>query len=243
MNKKSSPSTQASWSLLRLALQTNQLQEQKDSQLAEEQAKSELDKRHQYEMAQISLVLNPLGWTLAITRYRAQQAQRLRLHEAQRKSILLRQQQESVDLEQWITQQQAYYTDIDLFNRLQTLFNWSLTTHQQHSYHQALSQGHTVIITDTRQLILWTSQSFTGLTGYKPNDVVGQRPQLLQGPATDQAVLSYVRAQLSVAQGVEVELLNYYKGGLPYLCHMRIEPLYSRQGRLTHYSAIEHEVK
>ena len=100
-----------------------------------------------------------------------------------------------------------------------------------------------MIITDSRQLIVWTSQSFVSLTGYEPSDVVGHRPQLLQGPATDRTILSHVREHLRSAQAVEVELLNYYKGGSSYLCHMRIEPLYSRQGALTHFSAIEYNVE
>ena len=73
-------------------------------------------------MAQISLFLNPLGWTKAITRYRAQQVERLGLYKAQRVSMVLRQQQELADLEQWIAQQQEHATDIALFNQLQALF-------------------------------------------------------------------------------------------------------------------------
>ncbi|MFD2937804.1 PAS domain-containing protein [Spirosoma flavum] len=242
MSKMSLQSIKAGWSVLRLALQTNQLQERKDSQASNEQARVQLNKRHQHEMAQIGLFINPLGWAKAITRYVAQQTESLLLHKTQRTSILRRQRQELVELDQWIAQQQEQSTDIVMFNQLQALFSWSLTTQQRGSYHQALSQGHTVIITDANESILWTSQSFTQLTGYGPSEVVGKRPQLLQGPSTDRALLGYVREQLALAQGVEVEVLNYYKGGSPYLCHMRIEPLYSRQGTLTHFASIERYV-
>lgn len=239
MNEKSTPE---GWVLLRLALQTNQLQEVKDKEAAEKQAKSRLNERHQLEMAQISLFLQPIGWTKAIARYSAQQAERLFLHKARRASILLRQRKEVTDLEQWINQQRDQSTDIALFNQLQALFSWSLTTQQRQSYHQALSRGDTLIITDAQKLILWTSQSFLSLTGHRPSEVVGQSPQMLQGPATDEAVLGYIRDQLRRVQPVEVELLNYHKGGTSYVCHMRIEPLYSRQGALTHYSSVERYV-
>ncbi|SFF32907.1 PAS domain-containing protein [Spirosoma endophyticum] len=240
MPKKLTQFTQTGWALLRLALQTNHRQELKDNQAAEEQAESQLDKRHRHEMAQISLFLHPLGWTKAIARYRAQQAESLLRHKTQRALILLRQQKELVDLEQWITQQQQQSTDVALFTQLHHLFNWSLTLHQQQSYHTALNQGHTVIITDSNELILWTSQSFGSLTGHQPSDVVGLHPNLLQGPATDARMLGYVREQLRGAQPVEVELVNYHKSGSAYLCHMRIEPLYNRQGALTHFLAVEY---
>lgn len=243
MGKKSIQSDQAGWALLRLALLTNQLQERKDNQQVEEQAKSQLTQRHRHEMAQISLFLNPLGWTRAIARYRAQQAENLLLHKSRHVLILTRQQKDRLDLEQWIAQQQDQSSEFALFTQLQTLFDWSLTAHQRQSYQQALNQGNTLIITDAHQLILWVNQSFTSLTGYESSEVVGHSPQLLQGLATNRTTVQYIREQLSSAQVVEADLLNYRKNGTPYGCHMRIEPLYSCQGTLTHFVAIEREVK
>ncbi|GAB3045006.1 PAS domain-containing protein [Spirosoma pulveris] len=243
MAKKLTLSTHPGWALLRLALQTNHRQELADNQTAQEQARSQLAKRHQREMAQISIVLDPLGWAKAIGRYRAQQTEQLSRYQAQRASILRRQEEELVELAQWSHQQQQQATDRIVFDQFCTLFNWSLTTPQQQGYDQALKQGDALILTDANQRILWTSQRFTSLTGYQPDEVVGQRPSLLQGSATDAGVVSYVRQQLSAAQGVEAELVNYHKSGATYVCHMRIEPLYNRLGELTHYAAVEHAVE
>ncbi|WP_218160654.1 PAS domain-containing protein [Spirosoma endophyticum] len=231
------------WSLLRLALRTNHHQELIDNQAAEEQAKFRLDQRHQREMAQVSLFLNPLGWAQTINRYTAQQAQSQMINKFRRKLTLTRQQTESVELDVWIAQQQQQATDMVLFEQLHQLFSWSLTPPQQHAYYQSLSQGDTLIITDLQKNILWTSQNFESLTGYPLEEVVGKSTKLLQGPGTDRTTVQYVGEQLASSQPVEVELLNYRKGGSPYLCYMHIEPLYSRQGALTHFSAIERDVK
>ena len=238
MSQKSTKSTQAGWALLRLALRTNHRQELIDNQAAEEQAKFRLDQRHHQEMAQISSFLNPLGWTQTISRYRAQQEQTRLINQASRQLTLARQQTESVELDAWITQQQQAI-DLVLFDQLRQLFKWSLTAQQQQSYHQSLSAGYTLIITDIRRQFLWASQNFVSLTGYELKEVVGRRAALLQGPTTDGATVAYVREQLDLAQAVEVELVNYTKKGVSYLCHMRIEPLYNYQGSLTHFLAME----
>ena len=231
------------WTLLRLALRTNHRQELIDNQAAEEQAKFRLDQRHQQEMAQVSLFLNPLGWAQTINRYTTQQVESQMINQFRRKLTLTRQQNESVELDVWISQQQRQATDIVLFEQLHQLFNWSLTPPQQHAYYQSLSQGDILVITNLQKQILWTSQNFETLTGYPLKEVVGKNAKLLQGPGTDWTTVQYIGEQLASAQPVEVELLNYRKGGAPYQCYMRIEPLYSRQGALTHFSAIERDLK
>jgi len=230
------------WALLRLALRTNHRQELIDHQAAQEQAKFHLDQRHQQEMAQISVVFNPLGWVQAITRYQSQQTHDQLIHQAIRSLTLTRQRMESVQLEQWITQQQQQASDVLLFDQLHRLFGWSLSQAQQQSFYQSLSQGYTLLVTDVQKQILWASNNFIALTGYPLQEVVGQSARLLQGPATDQATVQYVREQLSAMQPLEVELVNYTKSGDTYLCHMRIEPLYNHQGLLTHFLAIERAV-
>ncbi|GAB3787411.1 hypothetical protein GCM10028818_52340 [Spirosoma horti] len=89
---------------------------------------------------------------------------------------------------------------------------------------------------------MWASNNFITLTGYPLQEVVGQSARLLQGPATDQTTVQYVREQLSAMQPLEVELVKYTKSGDTYLCHMRIEPLYSHQGLLAHFLAIERAI-
>lgn len=235
--------SQEGWTLLRLALLTNHRQELTDQVTTDERAKAQLDQRHQHEMAQISQFLHPPGWAQAITRYRVHQAAHVLLNKTQQDLIHLRQQKELAELDQWIAKQQEQATDWAVFDQLRSLFGWSLAPHQRQACQQALSQAYTLIVTDSNQRILWTSQRFVQLTGYRPAEVVGRRPQLLQGPATDPVVLDYVRSRLRSAQVVDVELVNYDKAGVPYRCHMLIEPLCNRQGVPTHFLAIEHALE
>ncbi len=243
MSQKLTQSPDQEWDLLRVALRANHSQERKDNRAAEGQAQYRLDERHQQEMAQISLFLHPRGWAETITRYRSQQAESFFINKTRRQLIITRQRKEWAELEQWIAQQQGQFTDVAQLNQLGQFFSWSLPQYQWQTYHQALTNGRTLIVTDLQKLIVWTSHNFVTLTGYWPSEVVGQSAQLLQGSATNEAMLGYLREQLRLAQPVEVELWNYHKSQRPYLCHMRIEPLFSDQGDLTHFVAIEHVVK
>lgn len=242
MAQKPTKSTDESldgWALLRLALRNNHRQELIDNQLVEEQEKFWLDQRHKNEIAHVSSFPNPMGWAQTITRYQAQQDHNRLVNQARREWTLNRQQKELADLEKWITQQQQQASDVILLDQLYHLFNWSLTIQQLNYYYRALNNGYTIIITDLQKKILWASQSFVALTGYQIEEVMGQHAGLLQGPGTSQATVRHIEEQLTLAQPIKVELLNYTKNKESYICHMQIDPLYNCQGLLTHFSAIE----
>jgi len=78
--------------------------------------------------------------------------------------------------------------------------------------------------------ILWANRSFYRLTGYKPEEVIGQTPRILQGPLTDRATLDRVRTALEAWQSIRVEMLNYRKDGSTYWNEFEIVPIANAQG-------------
>lgn len=130
-----------------------------------------------------------------------------------------------------------------LFDQLSQSFGWSLSSQQRQQYHQLLRSGSILLLTNPKKTILWTSRSFSTLTGYQPIDVLGKTPTFLQGPGTDPLTIRLIRKQLDQAKVVEVELVNYQESGQEYLCHLQIEPLRDDQGKLMHFLAVEYEVK
>ncbi|GAB3563141.1 hypothetical protein GCM10027578_06310 [Spirosoma luteolum] len=129
-----------------------------------------------------------------------------------------------------------------VFAQLKTIFDWQINRRQQANYLQKLSNGYTFVLTDSNKQILWTSHSFMTMTGYTHREVAGQTPRMLQGVGTNPDTLRYVSSQLRQQQAVKADLLNYRKGGDPYLCRLEIDPLFNVAGELTHFLAVEQEL-
>jgi PAS domain S-box-containing protein len=140
-------------------------------------------------------------------------------------------------------QQRAKRTEADLFRQFGVIFDWDMTRQQRNAYLKKLSSGSTLVLTDPTKTILWASQNFLAMTGYTAAESVGQTPGMLQGPNTDHATVFRMRDSLQSADSVEADLLNYRKNGEPYTCRVAIDPIYNSRGELTHFLAVEHEVK
>jgi PAS domain S-box-containing protein len=232
------------WALLRLALIRNHLQEYKDCLAAQAQARQSLLDRHRQEMTQITLLTTPLGWALAIHRYTRQLNELHKISKDAKRQLVMRQEMERTELEKWINQyQQVPYDEALFFDQLVHLFNWSLSRQQRQHYHQVMRKGNTLVVTDVTKFILWASQSFFTMTGYQPIEVLGKTPGFLQGHATDPLTIGLIHERLSHGQAVTTELVNYRKNGEAYLCHLKIVPLTNQQEELTHFLAVEYEVK
>ena len=141
------------------------------------------------------------------------------------------------------SQERAKRQEVGLFEQLSTIFDWDLSRKRRSAYTKKLTTGSTLVLTDLTKTILWTSQSFLSMTGFTRAESIGQTPAFLQGPLTDRAALLTVRNSLRRADPVRAELLNYRKNGETYLCQVAIDPLYNNQGELTHYLAVENEIK
>lgn len=103
--------------------------------------------------------------------------------------------------------------------------------------------GTALVLTDCRESIVWVNRGFTRMTGYGFREVVGKHPNFLQGASTDPIVKRKIRRSLNQTQPYSGTILNYRKDGRPYLCHVRIHPLYNPANEVVSYLAIENEVK
>ncbi len=140
-------------------------------------------------------------------------------------------------------QERAKRQEAGLFEQLSTIFDWDMSRKRRSVYLKKLRTGSTLVLTDLTKTILWTSQSFLTMTGFTRAESIGQTPAFLQGPGTDRTTLTTVRDALRRADPVKAELLNYRKNGETYLCQVAIDPLFNNLGELTHFLAVEHEIK
>lgn len=99
-----------------------------------------------------------------------------------------------------------------------------------------------VIITDAARRITWVNDGFVRITGYSKEEALGMNPgALLQGPATDPAVVLTMRATLDAGQPFRGEVLNVDPAGREYWLDLAIEPLYAGK-QLTGFLSIESDI-
>lgn len=105
-----------------------------------------------------------------------------------------------------------------------------------------------VIVTEAEPLtengpkIVYVNNAFTDITGYTPEEVLGQTPRILQGPDTEDSTKSRIHDSLLRGEPSREEILNYSKAGTPYWLDMNIVPLRNSFGDITYFAAVERDI-
>lgn len=90
--------------------------------------------------------------------------------------------------------------------------------------------------------IIYVNPAFTQITGYTPEEVIGQTPRLLQGGNTDRATLNEIRAALQRRESIRLDVSNYRKDGSQFWAELSIVPVVNEKGQLTHWIAIQRDI-
>ncbi len=104
-----------------------------------------------------------------------------------------------------------------------------------------------VLVTDARleppgPRIVFANRVFRELTGYPADEILGATPRILQGPATERAVLDRLRAQLEAGEGFFGRVWNYRRDGTPFVMEWSIAPVRDAAGGVSHYLAMQRDV-
>ena len=103
----------------------------------------------------------------------------------------------------------------------------------------------TFTITDPRQPdnpLVWVNPSFTRVTGYAAEEVVGRNCRFLQGPATDPATVESIRTALQEQRTHTATLLNYRKDGTAFWNQLSISPVFDGDGDLVSFVGVQTDV-
>lgn len=98
-----------------------------------------------------------------------------------------------------------------------------------------------ILITDVAGIIAYSNKAFTKLTGYDQADVIGKKPNLLQGVGTDRKVIARLKESMKKGLGdYEGSAINYRKDGTPFIMHWRVVPV-KVLGEIKAWVAIQRE--
>eukprot|EP00605_Chrysophyceae_sp_TOSAG23-4_P002430 GSChrysophyteH1.ASY1.ANO1.2689.1 assembled CDS len=90
--------------------------------------------------------------------------------------------------------------------------------------------------------IVYCSDGFCKVTGYKRNDVVGRNCRFLQGPGTDLGAVDLIRTGIAEGRDVSVCLLNYKADGTPFWNQFFVAALTDADGEVVNYVGVQQEV-
>lgn len=90
--------------------------------------------------------------------------------------------------------------------------------------------------------IIYVNEAFCRQTGHAAEELLGHTPRMLQGPDSERAVLDRLRRCLELGQHFVGSITNYRKDGSSLRVELRISPVYSPAGKLTHWISVQHDV-
>jgi PAS domain S-box-containing protein len=101
-----------------------------------------------------------------------------------------------------------------------------------------------VLITETGPgyPIVYANAAFSEMTGYTPEEVMGQSPSMLQGPKTDPSVVERLSREIEAGRLFHGRAINYRKDGSEFMMEWKIVPIKNAFNDITHYLAIQKDV-
>jgi PAS domain S-box-containing protein len=102
-----------------------------------------------------------------------------------------------------------------------------------------------MVISDPRlpdNPIVFVNDAFCRLSGYERHEILGRNCRFLQGPETDPAVVGRIRTAVLAGEPVQVDILNYRKGGAKFWNRLLMAPVHDARGELAYFFASQVDV-
>lgn len=108
---------------------------------------------------------------------------------------------------------------------------------------RAVEQMHaSVVITNTKGEIEFVNPAFCKLTGYTPEEAIGQNPRILKTDYTSSAAYQDLWQTLLAGQEWTGEFCNRKKNGETYWESANISPIFNDQHQITHFIAVKENI-
>ncbi|EKX50013.1 hypothetical protein GUITHDRAFT_47870, partial [Guillardia theta CCMP2712] len=86
--------------------------------------------------------------------------------------------------------------------------------------------------------IVHVNPSWMSLCGFTEEEAVGKTLSIIQGPATDFDAIQELEKNVNSCRYAATILLNYKKGGEPFVNFLQTIPLVNEDGAITHFLGI-----
>ena len=101
-----------------------------------------------------------------------------------------------------------------------------------------------IIITEASQgyPIVYANPAFCDMTGYGIHEIMGKSPSILQGEKTDPTVIQQLNDDIKAGSLFQGRALNYRRDGSTFMMEWKIVPINDKDGKTSHYLAIQRDV-
>lgn len=99
-----------------------------------------------------------------------------------------------------------------------------------------------ISITDKKAKILYVNEEFCRVTGYGPDDVLGENESLLSDKTTPRQMYHNLWHTISSKKTWHGQLVNRHKSGQRYLADLTIAPIVNALGAITHYIGMHRDM-
>jgi len=90
--------------------------------------------------------------------------------------------------------------------------------------------------------IVYCSDGFCKLSGYKRSEIIGRNCRFLQGPGTDLAAVDLIRTGVAEGRDMSVCLLNYKANGKPFWNQFFVAAIRDDKGAVVNFVGVQCEV-
>ena len=113
--------------------------------------------------------------------------------------------------------------------------------------HAITQATNAILITDADldgggPFIVYANPAFCRMSGYRPEQLVGRSPRLLQGPKTDRTMLASLRERLRQGLPFSGSTVNYAADGRPYTVEWSISPVRDDEGVVRHFVSVQNDI-
>jgi PAS domain S-box-containing protein len=100
-----------------------------------------------------------------------------------------------------------------------------------------------VVICNEKGRIEWVNKSYTQMTGYSREELIGKSPgSLLQGPESEKETINYIKARIEKGEPFNCEILNYAKSGKKYWVRILGQAFRDKEGKIKGFFALEEDI-
>lgn len=99
-----------------------------------------------------------------------------------------------------------------------------------------------VLITDANASILWNNRSFSQLSGYTSQEILGKTPKMFSSGGQDAVFFQRFWQTISSGKTWHGEIVNTHRDGRTYTVNQTVTPLLTTNGQVSHYVAVLEDI-